>query len=83
MWAFAVAGSKLTGTGLEKLQITHTHVAELDNCGGGEDCEALSVSLCALMFVDADVDAPRVLVADALSGLGNNVTLADDFKKPA
>jgi len=34
VWAFAVEGSKLDGTGFEKLQMVQTHVAVL---GGGVD----------------------------------------------
>ncbi len=32
---FAVAGSKFDGTGFEKLQIVHTHVAVLAGVGSG------------------------------------------------
>lgn len=35
VWMFAVVGSKFDGTGLEKLQMVHTQVAEVAGSGGG------------------------------------------------
>jgi hypothetical protein len=43
VWAFAVAGSKLDGTGLEKLQIEQTQVAVLVGaCSAGSALNGLS-----------------------------------------
>lgn len=41
--AFAVAGSKLEGTGFEKLQMVQTHVAELTGASTGGVRPGLSV----------------------------------------
>lgn len=80
---FAVVGSKLIGTGLEKLHIVQTHVAVLATCGDGDDLAGVSFS-CALFRVgDADVERPRERRAERFNGLGKRVILADDFKKPA
>ena len=35
VWAFAAVGSKFKGTGLEKLQMVHTHVADVTDGGSG------------------------------------------------
>lgn len=40
MWALAEMGSKLDGTGLEKLQIVHTQVAEVTFRGSGAGRDA-------------------------------------------
>lgn len=79
MCSLAVVGSKFDGTGLEKLQMLQTHVAEL---GGGVSTggtrKGLS-TLCAGEAVplrDGWSDA-RLLV------LGTKVILGEDLRKPA
>lgn len=39
VWAFAAAGSKLDGTGLEKLQMVQTQVADVTEGGSGGGLE--------------------------------------------
>lgn len=73
----AKAGSKLTGTGLEKEQIGHTHVALV---GGG----AGAGLLCRGGVVEerpwGDVETPRL---SCFKGFGKRVILAEDLRKPA
>lgn len=83
----AVAGSKLDGTGFEKLQIAQTQVAEV-TCGGSEG------GLNALSDRDGGVALFRAGVRPALDaacgrmealfiGLGTMVTFGDDLRKRA
>jgi hypothetical protein len=69
VWAVAVAGSKLEGTGLEKLHITHTQVAA--DAGGGRVCDDRVLE-----------DLVRAAVP-RFGGLGKRVIFADDLRKPA
>jgi hypothetical protein len=88
VWTFAVAGSKLDGTGFENVQIVQTHVAVL--AGGwstGGALNGLSARCCgdAVPFRDGVVPRPgeRDCSDDRLEGFGIKVTLADDFRNPA
>ena len=79
--AVAVDGSKLEGTGLEKLHIGHTHVAFT---GGGSP----ALGWCTEFGVRGDCD--REGLAPALfdrsmffSGLGYTVIFGEDFQKLA
>lgn len=86
--SFAAAGSKLEGTGLEKLQIVQTHVAVL--VAGGSTGGVLN-GLSARC--GGDVVRPREgMEAPAgdrdcsdmrFVGFGIRVIFADDFRKPA
>lgn len=77
--SLAVVGSKLDGTGLEKLQMVHTHVAELV---GGVSTGGARKGLCtrcageAFPLRDSWSD-PRLLA------LGTKVILGEDLRKPA
>lgn len=84
VWAFAAAGSKFEGTGLEKLHMVQTHVADVTGSGGslgepsgwGEAAEPLRQRA-------ATLDAAWVRAEERLGGFGTIVILADDFRKPA
>lgn len=85
---FAVAGSKLDGTGFENVQIVQTHVAVL---GGGFSTGGALKGLSErwsgdeVPFLDG-VDptlGERACSEDLLGGFGTRVTLADDFRNPA
>lgn len=90
MCAFAVEGSKLEGTGLEKLQMVQTHVAGLDGVGStGGGRYGLSVR-----FEGVGVPFPlreRMELSPSdrgwregrLAALGINVIFAEDLRKPA
>jgi hypothetical protein len=86
--ALAVAGSKLEGTGFEKLQMVHTHVAELAGDGStgaglrglsdrGTGEELLSLGEPVPAAGDLDCNEERFV------GFGIKVTLAEDLRKPA
>jgi len=86
--ALAVAGSKLEGTGFEKLQMVHTHVAELAGDGSaGAGLRGLSdrgtgeelLSLGEPVPVAGDLDCNE----ERFVGFGIKVTLAEDLRKPA
>lgn len=72
MWAVAVAGSKLEGTGLEKLHITHTQVAAVTGCNWG----------CRTRGVDR-LDPLAGAASMRLGGFGTSVIFADDLRNPA
>lgn len=89
--AVAVAGSKFDGTGLEKEQIGHIHVAWTD-FGEGARCGAANCGRGESGFTGCRVDgcgtaglavALRVLPLLFFCGFGYIVIFADDFKKPA
>lgn len=71
VWAVAVAGSKVGGTGLEKLHITHTHVAAVTGCDWG--CRTRGL----------DRWDPLGAASMRLGGLGTSVIFADDLRNPA
>jgi hypothetical protein len=81
-----VVGSKFEGTGFEKLQIGHTHVAAPTE--GAAGCRK---GLSALGAGDALLDlegpaaseAERVDIDDRFEGLGISVILGEDFKNLA
>lgn len=86
--ALAVAGSKFEGTGFEKLQMVHTHVAELAGDGStgaglrglsdrGTGEEVLSLGEPVPAAGDLDCNEERLV------GLGIKVILAEDLRKPA
>ena len=88
VWAFAVVGSKLDGTGFGKLQMVHIQVAVLA-CVGATDGERIAVS--TVGEGDAPVvpegpgvvDAARGWRGPRLVGLGKSVTFGEDLRKPA
>ncbi len=87
--AFAMEGSKLDGTGLEKLHIVHTQVAVL--AGDESAGRARNGALSDLWSGDAvplrDGAAPEVGARGCSEarfvGFGISVIFADDFMKPA
>lgn len=79
----AVAGSKLEGTGLEKLQMVQTQVAAVEGDGsGGAGCSGLS---------DDDGGSGEAVPTagdldccdERLAGFGMSVTFGDDLRNPA
>lgn len=83
-----MAGSKFEGTGFEKLQMVHTHVAELAGDGStGADLRGLSDRGTGelLLSLGEPVPAAGVLgwTDERLVGLGIKVILAEDLRKPA
>ena len=73
----ASAGSKFDGTGLEKEQIGHTHVALCCGAGAGLPCRG-GVPFDGL--AGAGIAEVRV---SCFRGLGYSVIFAEDFRKPA
>lgn len=69
MCAVAVAGSKLDGTGLEKLHITHTQVAAAT--AGNWGCRTRGVAALAGAALTR------------FGGFGTTVIFADDLRNPA
>jgi hypothetical protein len=88
VWTFAVAGSKLDGTGLENVQMVHTQVAVLGGgCSTGGGLSGLS-DCCSgedVPLLDGAEPSPgeRDCNDVRLEGLGMSVTLAEDFRNPA
>jgi hypothetical protein len=83
--ALAVEGSKLDGTGLEKLQMVQTHVAVLawgGSTGGALIGLSVRVTDEELPFPDAS-PGDRGCREDRFVALGISVILADDLRKPA
>ena len=88
VWALAVPGTKLDGTGFEKLQIVQTHVAVLagvGSIGGGrkgpsDRCEGEDVP-----FLDESCARAGDLdwMEARFDGFGKTVILADDLRNPA
>lgn len=76
--AFAAVGSKLEGTGFENEHIVHTHVALGDGVGAGErrPSGVVADGVWALGEADETRDS-------CFEGLGCNVILGEDFRKPA
>lgn len=83
-----MAGSKFEGTGFEKEQMGHIHVAELAEEGSevgiwkvsslldnGEAVELLEGLL--------KLEIMRFCTDDRLAGFGTSVIFAEDFRKPA
>lgn len=86
--AFAVAGSKLEGTGFEKLHMVQTQVAALAGDGSaGASLRGLSdrgVGDAVLFLGEPVASAGDLDWKDArLIGFGISVTFAEDFRKPA
>lgn len=85
VWMLAVVGSKLDGTGFEKLQIVHTHVAVLAEAGsdkrGGPSWRTAGEED---RFLEGEDDrlGDRVRREARFVGLGTSVILADDLRKP-
>lgn len=84
MCEFAAAGSKLTGTGFEKLHIVQTQCAVVT--GGGSDGGLYALSLRAgeaesVLEGDAACDMARLWSDDRFNGFGMMVILGEDFKK--
>lgn len=85
---FAVAGSKLDGTGFENVQIVQTQVAVLGGgCSTGGALSGLSERCNGedVPFLDGvdPIPGERDCSEDLFDGLGIRVTLADDFRNPA
>jgi hypothetical protein len=86
---FEVSGSKFEGTGFEKEQIGHIHVAVL--AGVGSDVgrwKGLSLrdngdAVALLEGGTVRLDIARFCTEDRLEGFGTRVIFAEDFKKPA
>ena len=87
VWALAVVGSKLEGTGLEKLQMVQTHVAVLDGGasagktrGGPSGCRDGE----EVLFREGPPAGPgeRGCTEARLAGFGIRVILAEDLRKP-
>lgn len=81
--ALAEVGSKFDGTGLEKLHIVHTQVAEETFGRSGAEREGLSPPAAPLREPRSTLDVPRVRPAGRRDGLGISVTLGDERMKPA
>lgn len=86
--ALAVAGSKFEGTGFEKLQMVHTHVAELAGDGStGAGRRGLSDRGTGELLLSLGEPVPAAGDLDwreeRLVGLGIKVILAEDLRKPA
>jgi hypothetical protein len=75
--AFAVAGSKLDGTGFEKEHIGQTHVALAEGVAAGAGLPRRSG---VVGWFPAATGAPRV---SCFKGLGRRGILGEDFRKPA
>lgn len=85
VWALAEVGSKFDGTGLEKLQIVQTQVAEATFGGSGAERDELSAAAeeVPLRWGMSALDVPRGRADGRRGGFGTSVTLGEDFKKPA
>ena len=84
--AFAAAGSKLTGTGFEKLQMVQTQCAVVTDGGSGRGRFVLSLrtgEAASVLEGDTACDIARLWREDRFSGFGTRVILAEDFKNPA
>lgn len=86
--AFAVAGSKLAGTGLEKLHMVQTHVAALAEAGSrGGGRNGLSARGAGEVVLFAGEPVPTAGDLDwseeRFEGFGIRVTLGEDLRKPA
>ena len=84
--ALSDSGSKLDGTGFEKLQMEHTHVAAAAGGGAGRPTPLLPPRgepplLRASPLPTPDADRPCSV--DRFAGFGYSVTLGDDLRKPA
>jgi hypothetical protein len=75
--ALAVEGSKLEGTGFEKEQMGHTHVALDEGADAGAGLPRRSGVLGVLLVA---AERPR---DSRLDGLGKSEILGEDFRKPA
>lgn len=74
--AFAVDGSKLDGTGLEKEHMGHTQVALSGGADAGAGLPLPSGVGGALLVLGGPCDS-------RFDGLGKSVTLPEDLRKPA
>jgi len=86
--SLAVAGSKLEGTGFEKVQIGQTHVALLGGAGsGGGRWNGLSARWAgeAVALLEGGVSPVMFLfwIEVRFEGFGTSVILGDDFRNPA
>lgn len=87
VWALAVVGSKLEGTGLEKLQMVQTQVAMLagaGSTGGTRSCPPGCGAGEALLLREG-VPArlgDRGWREERFVGFGTSVILDDDFRNP-
>ena len=86
VYAVAVVGSKLDGTGFGKLHIEQIHVAVLGwgLLGAGDRIKESAFWNEEEEEEDMAAAATALDCSDArFAGLGMSVTLADDFRKPA
>lgn len=82
----AVVGSKLEGTGFEKLQMVQTHVAEVVGGGsdGGPDGPSEREGEPVLARPGAGEKADALVWREArFKGFGTRVIFAEDLRKPA
>lgn len=88
VWALAVVGSKLEGTGFEKEQMGHIQVALLVGDGSGVGrwnglSERDSGDAVALLDGVLRLDTFLFWTEDRLEGFGTRVIFEEDFMKPA
>jgi len=79
----AVVGSKLDGTGLEKLQMVQTQVAALAGSGGGRYGLSDRAGDPVPGLPGDDIADALVCSDERFSGLGIRVIFAEDLRNPA
>jgi hypothetical protein len=81
---FAAVGSKLEGTGFEKLQIVHSQVAAVAAGGveGGRKALSLDCDPESSRRIDVTLDEALSRRPRCLCGFGKMVILGEDFRKP-
>jgi len=85
VWALAVVGSKLEGTGFEKVQMVQTQVAVVAGGGSTGDARGAPSWACEAALLCGDGPArpgERGCSEGRFAGLGIRVILADDLRKP-
>lgn len=85
VWALAAVGSKLTGTGFEKLHIVQTQVAAVRVRGSDSGLLTLSLGTGEMeSFLDeAAPEITRLRSEERFDGFGVIVILGEDLRKPA
>lgn len=82
VWAVAVAGSKLDGTGFEKVQMGQIQVIFFAGSTAGLSVRESGEAVALLEGV-LNAEILRLCIVDFFGGLGTNVILGDDLRKPA